>query len=438
MSYVTTLLKLSAVSAVLLSGHAAWAQTACNGGIFPPCLNPVATDGNENTAGGSGALNSNTGVFNTAFGNRALQLNTTGMANTAIGDATLISNTTGYNNTAIADSALGSNISGFQNTAIGQVAMGSNTTGNNNTGSGWGALFSNTTGSNNTASGYEALYCAFIGASNTANGAGALGSNVDADGICLSQFTGSYNAMLGAGTGSELTSGSNDSGVGYFALNGLTTGSNDIAVGYKAGDTLTTESNNIDIANAGVRGDSGVVRIGTPGVQTATYVAGISGRTVGGGSLVVVNNKGQLGVVLSSARYKDDIQDMGERSAKLAQLRPVTFKYKTDPDGERQYGLIAEEVARVYPDLVVHGEHGEVESVQYHQLIPMLLNEVQKEQKQIKEQSAKLDAEAAELADLRAKSGELDALKVAVQKLQKAQSTLQAANFSTAATMASR
>ena len=165
-----------------------------------------------------------------------------------------------------------------------------------------------------------------------------------------------------------------------------TTGSNNIALGYQAGLSLTTGSNNIDIGNLGVAAESNTIRIGTQGTQTATYIAGIF-NSAASGDAVEVSSTGKLGIVVSSARYKRDIHDMDNASSNLLKLRPVTFVYKQDPQGERQYGLIAEEVARIYPELVVYGTDGKVVSMRYHELIPMLLNEAQKQAEQIEKQA---------------------------------------------------
>ena len=126
----------------------------------------------------------------------------------------------------------------------------------------------------------------------------------------------------------------------------------------------------------GTGAEANTIRIGTQGTQSATFIAGISGAVMSGAD-VVVSSSGRLGVLPSSARFKRDIQPLDERSRGLWQLRPVTFRYKQDPQGERQYGLIAEEVAKVYPELVVRGDKGEIESVQYRELIPLMLNEMQ-------------------------------------------------------------
>jgi len=159
-------------------------------------------------------------------------------------------------------------------------------------------------------------------------------------------------------------------------------GSSNIMVGNSAGNLFeTNESNNIVVGNAGSTGDSGVIRIGTGGTHTATYIAGISSVNIGSGSAVLINGSGQLGTAQSSRRYKEDIHDMGEASDGLMCLRPVTFRYKKPyDDGSKpiQYGLIAEEVAEVYPDLVAFNKDGQPETVQYYKLDAMLLNEVQK------------------------------------------------------------
>jgi Chaperone of endosialidase len=166
----------------------------------------------------------------------------------------------------------------------------------------------------------------------------------------------------------------------------VTTGGGNIGVGYGAGNSVTNGTSNIEIGNSGTSADSDIIRIGTSGTQTATYIAGIAGAAVTGGSAVLVDPiTGQLGILLSSERFKQDIHDMDAASDALMQLRPVTFRYK-DPRTEAkgiQYGLIAEEVAAVYPQLVVHGRDGQVESVQYHQLPALLLNEMQKQHQTI-------------------------------------------------------
>jgi hypothetical protein len=223
----------------------------------------------------------------------------------------------------------------------------------------------------NTASGYQALVSNTTGAVNTASGFGALANNA----------TGSYNTALG-----------------YNALLN-STGSRNTALGYNAGVHLSSGDLNIYLGNSGATTESTTMRLGS--AQTHTFIAGVAGVPISGAQ-VTINSSGQLGIVTSSARYKRDIRDMRERSQGVYQLRPVTFRYKHDPQGPQQYGLIAEEVAKVYPELVTKGADGKVESVQYHELIPMLLNEVQRQQQEI----AELKAQAQEVAELKAQNEE--------------------------------
>jgi hypothetical protein len=268
----------------------------------------------------------------------------------------------GYN-TAEGDDALFFNTTGFQNTAIGYVALFRNTTGFDNTASGFRSLASNTTGTANTASGSFALIDNTIGNNNTANGDGALFNN---------------------------TSGEDNTASGVDALLSNTTGSNNIGLGVSAGDNLTTGSNNIDIGNAGVAGESGVIRIGTVGNQTATFIAGVSGATVSRGIDVVIDADGHLGVKHSSARFKEAIKPMDKASEAVLSLQPVTFRYKhdLDPDGIPQFGLVAEQVEKVSADLVVRDKEGKVNAVRYEAVNAMLLNEFLKEHRKVQELEA--------------------------------------------------
>ncbi|MGA7869961.1 MAG: tail fiber domain-containing protein [Candidatus Binatus sp.] len=324
----------------------------------------------DDTRLGAYALNANsTGSVNTAIGANTLQANTTGSSNTASGGYALYSNTQGYDNTATGAGALYANTTGIQNTATGWQSLNSNSTGSYNTATGKEALFKNTSGLYNTASGADALFADTTGSANTASGMNTLQKNT----------TGASNTASGMDALQSNTTGSFNTAVGYLALKLEPTGSYNIALGATAGAGLTTGSSNIDIGNSGFAADSNIIRIGTSGSQTATYVAGISGTNVTSGTEVVVNSAGQLGVVVSSARFKRDIQDMGAASRGLMKLRPVTFRYQNDQSGTLQYGLVAEEVARVYRELVTYGADGKVETVRYSMLSAMLLNELQKQ-----------------------------------------------------------
>ena len=286
-------------------------------------------------------------------------------------------------NTAIGVDVLVSNSSGHSNTAFGARALSSNTSGNTNTASGANTLRQNVDGVSNTAYGFNALRSNTAGSSNTASGVNALRNNID---------------------------GFNNTAVGGNALMNNSSGIYNVALGYGAGINQTTGGDNIYVDNDGVAGESGTIRIGADLFHTRTFIAGIYGTSVSGVS-VLIDSAGHLGTVLSSRRYKDDIQDMGTASSGLMQLRPVTFRYKkASPDGSKplEYGLIAEQVAEVYPDLVAYSSTGEVETVQYHKLNVMLLNEVQKQQRRIDEQRDGMAALKAENADLKSRLEKLE------------------------------
>ncbi len=350
------------------------------------------TTGNNNTASGFLALQLNTtGVNNTATGDGALQSNTTACCNTSMGFVALADNTTGANNTAFGDGALQSNTTACCNTASGFLALQFNTTGANNTATGDGALQSNTTGNNNTAIGDGALQNSTTACCNTSMGFVALAANT----------TGTNNVASGDGALQNNTTGSGNTVTGAFALQNNTTGGNNIALGYFAALNVSgANSNNIHIGSQGVSTDSGVIKIGTAGSQTSAYIAGISGVTASGGVEVFVNSSGQLGTINSSRRFKEQITDMGYSSSKLLQLRPVNFFYKPEyDDGSHllQYGLIAEEVAKVYPEMVAYDKDGQILTVRYQMLAPMLLNEVQKQNAQIQKQNAQLQSQDSQL-----------------------------------------
>jgi hypothetical protein len=344
----------------------------------------------NNFSAGLGALSATTtGQYDTAVGDFALLVNTSGASNTAIGSSALVYNTTGNSNTAVGSSALSSNTTGNYNVASGSRALLSNTTGEGNTASGFVALESNTTGFYNTATGYYALF-SNVGQNNTATGAYALISNT----------TGNINTASGGEALQSNTTGNYNTAYGYEALQSNTTGSNNIAVGYLAGYNVTG-SNNIHIGNQGVVGEGNTISIGTVGTQTSAYMAGIWGAFSVGGVPVYISPTGQLGTVLSSRRYKEDIRDMADASSGLLRLRPVTFRYKKPfDDGSKpvQYGLIAEEVAEVYPDLVARSADGQIETVKYQLLDSMLLNELQKQNATIAAQNEQIAVQEQRIA----------------------------------------
>ena len=281
-------------------------------------------------------------------------------------------------NTALGRNAL-SSASGTaaRNTALGREALrnttgGLNPQGSLNTAVGDRALFSNTTGYRNTASGERALYANTTARGNTASGAEALLLN---------------------------TTGSNNTASGLAALRANTTGSSNTALGYSAGDLNTTGSNSIFINNNGAPGDTATIKIGTQGTQLSTFIAGISGQPPGPTpAAVLIGTNGQLGTTVSSRRFKQDIQGLEPAIAeRLLELQPVAFRYRdhvaADPDTPREFGLIAEDVAEVFPELVVYDEEGKPETVKYHLLSSLLLGELQKQQGELDDLRAKHQAD---------------------------------------------
>jgi len=259
--------------------------------------------------------------------------------NTAVGDNALNSLTTGTNNTALGFRALHDNTQGLSNTAVGSLALRNNRGGDRNTATGLGALFDNETGNDNTANGFRALV------HNRANANTAIGSRT---------------------------------------LENNNGGHDNIALGYRAGANFSPGSNNIYIGNEGLTGEDGTIRIGDAS-QTRTYIAGIAASSVTGAP-VSVNDNGQLGTTPSSQRFKDEIKPMDKASEAIFALEPVTFRYKKDldPDGIRQFGLVAEELAKINPDLVVRDAGGKPYTVRYDAVNAMLLNEFLKEHRKVK------------------------------------------------------
>jgi uncharacterized coiled-coil protein SlyX len=322
-----------------------WAQA-----VVPP---PDGGYPGGNTAEGQNALLSRTtGGFNTAVGWFSLESLTTGSFNTGVGAGTLVLNS-GDENTATGVGALLLNTTGGQNTANGALALFNNTEGVANTANGVQALFSNTTGEANTANGFEALLSNTTGGGNTANGTLALSTNT----------TGTMNTANGNG-----------------ALNSNTTGNFNTALGQNAGNGITTANN--------------VICIGTGGadVSNTCFIGNIHGVTtaIPDAIPVLIDSAGQLGTMSSSQRFKNEIKPMDKASEALLALKPVTFHYKSDSTCTPQFGLIAEEVAEVNPDLVVRDENGEIYTVRYDAVNAMLLNEFLKAHRRNEEQEARI------------------------------------------------
>lgn len=345
------------------------------------------TDGSANTATGAFALTANSsGRFNTATGAGALENNLTGSVNTATGVNALLNNTDGYANTATGVSALRSNTTGWQNTATGVSALRSNTEGIDNVAYGAQSLGANTTGLNNTSVGAFSMRFNETGTENTAVGQSALR----------------------IGTGSRSTA------IGASALWSATGGDRNIALGWQAGYNIEAGGFNIAIGNRGDAADSNTIRIGNANHQR-TFVAGVEGVMTGipDAVTVVIDSNGQLGTVNSSARYKEDINAMGDASERLLSLNPVTFHYKQAyANGEKpvEYGLIAEEVAQVFPELVVFDEDNQPQTVKYRLLSSLLLNELQKQNRELES----LSGQVTEIEDLKMQIAELDQL---IQKM---------------------
>jgi len=326
------------------------------------------TAGGFNTANGDRALFSNTvGAQNTATGFNALQSNTNGSSNTANGAYALVNNTTGNDNTANGMFTLFSNTIGNSNTASGSQALLSNTSGDFNTASGFEALANNTTGLYNTASGVEALFSSTTGVSNTATGYHALNQNT----------TGSANTANGDDALHSNTTGRSNTAFGTNAL-GNSTGTGNIALGAQAGFAVYTADH--------------VIAIGVDGaeVSNSCFIGNIYGviTNVNNAVPVVIDSQGQLGTMSSSWRFKKEIKAMEQASESILALKPVTFHYKGDNIATPQFGLIAEEVAEVNPDLVVRDKSGDIYTVRYDAVNAMLLNEFLKEHRTVQEQGA--------------------------------------------------
>jgi Chaperone of endosialidase len=310
---------------------------------------------------------------NTAEGTNALFNLTTGANNTAVGFDALISNTTGNNNTATGIGALGSNTIGNDNTANGFGALLHDTTGSDNTALGFEALLVNTTGFQNTANGWRALFANTTGFHNTADGFIALSSNT----------TGNHNTADGDEALTGNTTGNSNTTCGAHSLIHNTTGSGNTVLGFDTGNSIITANNVICIGE----------NVAGANVSNSCFIGNIFGSTSANGVAVFVNSNGGLGTMTSSARFKDQIKPMDKASETLYSLKPVAFRYKQEIDPKRtpQFGLVAEDVEEVNPDLVVRDKEGEPYSVRYDQVNAMLLNEFLKEHRAFIEERRKVE-----------------------------------------------
>ncbi|MEA2412826.1 MAG: hypothetical protein QOC77_3387 [Thermoleophilaceae bacterium] len=360
--FLTNLSNLSALTCGPLGSITALGQDALSSN----------TSGYYNSALGQGALKLNTtGATNSAFGAFALAANTTSCCNSAVGGGALLANTDGGHNSALGGNALAANTHGEQNSAVGYDALNDNTIGVGDSAVGALALQGNTGGDYNSAVGHAALANTGEGSNNSALGWSALGQ----------------------------TTGLDNSAVGALAMGSVTTGNANIALGYQAGQNLTTGDNNIDIGNQGVAGESRTIRIGTQGTgqgqQDKAFLAGVNGARVDQNAPVLVGSDGKLGTVVSSSRrFKTDIRPLGTMN-RLIRLRPVSYRYKprwAGGDRRVRYGLIAEEVIKVFPALVQRGPNGKPEGVRYGDLPVLLLATVKHQQHQIDRLTAQVHA----------------------------------------------
>ena len=365
-----------------------------------------------NTAEGDNALfNLTTGVWNTALGAQALNRDTSGHQNTATGYQSLSSNTIGGQNTASGARSLFSNLDGNENTATGYQSLSSNTIGRQNTASGAWSLFSNVHGEGNTADGYkalaynrgyfnaavgaQALWRNTIGQNNTAVGAGALTHNTTAErntaagsNALEDNTTGGYNTATGYAALKSNRTGRFNTAIGDLALYGSTFGDSNTAIGDNTGFDVFNASNVTCIG----------ANVGGANVSNTTWIGGVYGVTTQSGTTapVIVSDTGQLGTVASSERFKKDIATMEKASEAILSLRPVTFHYKTDTQGTPQFGLIAEEVAKVNPSLVLPDMEGKPYTVRYDAVNAMLLNEFLKEHRKVEQLTKDFESKFAE------------------------------------------
>jgi len=371
------------------TAEGSFALLSLGSGVFNTAIGSSALrsngQGNLNTATGAGALLNDTADSNTATGAGALLSNTVAFQNTANGVFALFSNTTGSNNTAVGANALFSNADGFRNNAFGILALSTHQTGNFNNAFGSLALAGDQSGTSNNAFGDEALRSNTIGTDNTAMGDFALHDNTTGirntatgEGALQNNTTGGINTASGFQALLSSTTGLANTAIGYHALADNTSGSNNIALGAGAGVNVTTADN--------------VICIGTVGenVDASCYIGNIFGQTSAGGTAVFIDSNGKLGTSTSSRRFKDGIKPMERASEALFALKPVTFRYKKnlDPTGTPQFGLVAEDVERVDPDLVVRDRNRKPYTVRYDAVNAMLLNEFLKEHRKVEELQA--------------------------------------------------
>lgn len=387
---------LNAVGTIVLPSVYGGSVGATNAAVFIDSTGQLGTAG-----GGGGGVTSITGTANQITASASTGAVTLSTPSTFIGPGSVAATTNFLLPTSTASAgqlqinsvAFLHNV-GTNNTFLGTGAGNTSTTSSDCVGIGTQALTGSTSGNSNTAVGYRVCQNASTYAECTGVGSSALGA----------ALTGSYNTAIGSQAGSNLTSGIANSFLGRFCSQATTTGSNNVTVGYNAGQFVSgsnnvcvgyqagtnytgAESGNVIIGGAGTVGESNQTRIGYIGnaaTQTGCFIDGISG-VVAGTVPVLVAAGGQLGVAASSERFKENIKDMSSESDALLKMRPVTFNYKQDQSKSKSFGLIAEEVMRLLPEMVELDKEGRPFTVRYHEMPAMLLNELIKMNKRVEE-----------------------------------------------------
>jgi hypothetical protein len=346
---------------------------------------------------GPESLTNSPADYNTSVGVGVLKLNMTGASNTAVGFGVLEQNISGNSNTAVGVRSMANVTQADGNTAIGHLTL-MKTSGQDNTAVGASSLIENTTGEYNVGVGKDSSKFNTTGRFNTAVGTVSLYRNT----------TGVENVSVG-GTAAEDFIGNRIVAVGYGSLGNVVSGDKNIALGYNSGYELLSGSNNIFVGSLGSSNDSNTIRIGALGEHTKTYVAGVYGTNVTSGAAVYIDSNGQLGTLSSARRYKEDISPIASHSKIVDGLNPVSFRYKNpQPDGTKplQYGLIAEEVSSIAPELVVHGADGQIETVAYQMLVPILLAEIKNQREVNQRQAAQLERLEAAIGGLQSRKSQ--------------------------------
>ncbi len=423
------------------SGTVAWLQNTAGGPLITATTGPINNPLTKFSVDGSGNVTT-VGTF-TGNGSGLTGVPLTPGSNFYIQNGNSVQSSSNYNidgngtvggtltgkavntqtNYQIGGSAVlsvGAPVSTEKNLFVGRFA-GANNTGDLNLFVGEDTGYSNTGGTGNTFLGVEAGYSNDSGNNNVylgfQSGLVSVGSN---------------NVYLGSSVaygGYPGDSGNNNTYLGDAVAYNNTSGSNNAYLGYMAGFNNGTGSSNIYLGSQGTSAESHVIRIGTQGSgdgqQNVAFIAGVYGATSSSGVPVYISSDGQLGTLTSSLRFKEQVRDMGDATSGLMQLRPVTFFYKPEyENGPRaaQYGMIAEKVEKVFPQLVAYDRDGNPYSVRYQYLAPMLLNELQKQYHRVEQQATVITAQQEEIQtqhkQLSAQQQQIDSLHEQLTRLE--------------------